>query len=84
MDIYFGRASVDEVTESESFAIQVCDAIRNGGLREDIKSLFGREFVTSSRLELSDGRCISDRTIRPLGILLFPLLRSRVIQYEAW
>lgn len=83
--IHFAKgADFEEVEASPELIRQICDALRDGRVRDTVRSLFGFEVAVTTILDLGGGRQLSDRSINALGLLLVPLIPPRVITYEPW
>jgi hypothetical protein len=80
--LYFGQAACfEEIAMSPEFATEICDAIRQGRVTDNVRVWRGRTVDARTVLHLSD-KTLSDWMIRPIGFL--PLGTNRRIQYQSW
>lgn len=80
--VYFGLGGAGEdVPVSRDFALEVCEAARNGKIVEELRTVWGWRSSVRTRIQLKN-RQLEDRMVTPLGFL--PIGRRKQIAYEPW
>lgn len=84
-DIHFGKAgNFEEVSITPEFLIEVCNAVSSGQLRDRVRCAFGFQVGVTTILDLGHGHQMKDTSVQLAGLLLYPFVPPRDIQYEPW